>query len=621
LAEQLCDKEAFANGNEGISDFAKVLLLLHENAPTHFVARQSIFGRNLQRRVASLLKETSTTERTTVMKKTLLVLATVAILCAALFRVEFVAQETSPQKQPRREPATASPDGAPDSAETSRDIKWENRVNDMMKLTTKEIAELIGSKNLPIDLVTAQSTLVELQARRSDMVKQMQDPDLKGNLPFLTRELPLVEEDIILQELMIRALSEQYTEQLVKSVQQAQRAGGVAERNLPVDPFAPNREVTRSTATLPALEQKNTDTPPAISPWLGVRDVNVVTPPPQFAAEQLLNKLNEEKEKQQKITQQLQDTIRMKTKEVAALEVGESLAREVALAEAKLAALQATQERGGPDREARTQEVLVEILRRKFDEQKEKSIKREDAAIGIENHKVQLARANRMIDAIEDRILAVQTQPSPPPQSPPRQQGNENTVIPLDPRLRGGDGNDPFSLANATGSVIPTAPPETLPQQKPPVPEEEPTLAIYTIPAAMDSQLVSNLVKFMMGNSGNVRAVVEKNQLLLLGYKTDHVGVKEIFDKLPQGKEAVFVQRRMVESGVQNREYIIAPYPYPKQIADKSMSLDTLHMFLSTGTNAARILHDDKSNRHIVIGDRAAQDKVKAMLEQLQKAQ
>ena len=102
LAEQLCDREAFAGKREDISEFARILLLLHENAPTHFVARQSIFGRNLERRVASLL-ENPLPERTFTMRKTLLVLGTAVILFAALFRVEFVAQE------PTREPATVSP--------------------------------------------------------------------------------------------------------------------------------------------------------------------------------------------------------------------------------------------------------------------------------------------------------------------------------------------------------------------------------------------------------------------------------------------------------------------------------------------------------------------------------
>ena len=53
LAEQLCDREAFTGRREGIAEFARILLLMHENAPTHFVARQSLFGRNLQRRTGT----------------------------------------------------------------------------------------------------------------------------------------------------------------------------------------------------------------------------------------------------------------------------------------------------------------------------------------------------------------------------------------------------------------------------------------------------------------------------------------------------------------------------------------------------------------------------------------
>ena len=94
LEEQLCDREAFSGKREQKSEFARILLLLHENAPTHFVARHSIFGRNLKHRIASLL-ENPLPERRFVMRKTLLVIGTAVILFAALFRVEFVAQERS----------------------------------------------------------------------------------------------------------------------------------------------------------------------------------------------------------------------------------------------------------------------------------------------------------------------------------------------------------------------------------------------------------------------------------------------------------------------------------------------------------------------------------------------
>ena len=103
LAEQLCDREAFAGRREEVSEFARILLLLHENAPTHFVVRQSIFGRNLQRRVAALLNPPL--ERRFAMRKTLLVIGTAAILCAALFRIEFVATQ-----EPTKESGTTAPE-------------------------------------------------------------------------------------------------------------------------------------------------------------------------------------------------------------------------------------------------------------------------------------------------------------------------------------------------------------------------------------------------------------------------------------------------------------------------------------------------------------------------------
>ena len=111
LAEQLCDREAFAGQREGLSEFARILLLLHENTPTHFVARHSFFGRNLKRRVASLL-ENPPLERISIMRKTLLVLGAVAILCAAMFRVEFVATTTAQEPAAARDPWTAPPDSA-----------------------------------------------------------------------------------------------------------------------------------------------------------------------------------------------------------------------------------------------------------------------------------------------------------------------------------------------------------------------------------------------------------------------------------------------------------------------------------------------------------------------------
>ncbi len=88
-AEQLCDREAFSRQREGIQEFARILLLLHENAPTHFVVRQSIFGRDLKRRVACLLQN-STETKVSLMKKTLLISGTLAMLLFTLVRFEFV---------------------------------------------------------------------------------------------------------------------------------------------------------------------------------------------------------------------------------------------------------------------------------------------------------------------------------------------------------------------------------------------------------------------------------------------------------------------------------------------------------------------------------------------------
>ncbi len=107
LAEQLCYREAFLGKREGVTEFARTLLLMHENAPTHFVARQSIFGRDLKRRVAVLL-EANSLRKVSAMKKTLLILGTAAMLCAALFRVEFVAK-TSAEQNVVHEPGPVVP--------------------------------------------------------------------------------------------------------------------------------------------------------------------------------------------------------------------------------------------------------------------------------------------------------------------------------------------------------------------------------------------------------------------------------------------------------------------------------------------------------------------------------
>ena len=88
-AEQLCDRAAFDLQQEGVLEFARTLLLLHENAPTRFVARQSIFGRGLQHRVACLLHE-NPKRKVSLMKKITILTAATILLAACLFQFEFV---------------------------------------------------------------------------------------------------------------------------------------------------------------------------------------------------------------------------------------------------------------------------------------------------------------------------------------------------------------------------------------------------------------------------------------------------------------------------------------------------------------------------------------------------
>ena len=88
-AEQLCDRAAFDLQQEGVLEFARTLLLLHENAPTRFVARQSIFGRGLQHRVACLLQE-NPKRKVSFMKKISILTAAAILLAACLFQFEFV---------------------------------------------------------------------------------------------------------------------------------------------------------------------------------------------------------------------------------------------------------------------------------------------------------------------------------------------------------------------------------------------------------------------------------------------------------------------------------------------------------------------------------------------------
>ncbi|MCL2745351.1 MAG: M56 family metallopeptidase, partial [Planctomycetaceae bacterium] len=145
LAEQLCDREAFSGKQEDTSEFARILLLLHENAPTHFVVRQSFFGRNLKRRIA-LLTENPLTERKFTMRKTLLVLGTAVILFAALFRFEFVA--------PAKEPGTFNPGayapGTLVASESPEQIELRLTVTDEEKrpLAGAQVELIYGADNL-----------------------------------------------------------------------------------------------------------------------------------------------------------------------------------------------------------------------------------------------------------------------------------------------------------------------------------------------------------------------------------------------------------------------------------------------------------------------------------------
>ncbi len=110
-AERLCDRAAFGVRREGVFEFAKTLLLLHENAPTQFVARQSIFGRGLKHRVACLLQENHE-QKVSTMKKILLISGAVVLLTACLFRIEFVekiAAEPLKTEVPVNEPESVVP--------------------------------------------------------------------------------------------------------------------------------------------------------------------------------------------------------------------------------------------------------------------------------------------------------------------------------------------------------------------------------------------------------------------------------------------------------------------------------------------------------------------------------
>jgi beta-lactamase regulating signal transducer with metallopeptidase domain len=136
LAEQLCDREAFlsetqSGQQEGISEFAEVLLLLHENAPAHFVVRHSIFGRNLKRRVA-FLQQSPSPERNFTMRKTLLVLGAVAILAVAVLRVEFVEKSEAqvPPQSPQRLQGTESEQSAAVGQTVGKTVKVHGRVTD-----------------------------------------------------------------------------------------------------------------------------------------------------------------------------------------------------------------------------------------------------------------------------------------------------------------------------------------------------------------------------------------------------------------------------------------------------------------------------------------------------------
>ena len=108
-AELLCDRAAFECRREGAQqrvavEFAETLLLLHENAPTQFVVRQSIFGRGLKHRVACLLHENQN-ERVSTMKKIFLITGTVVVLAVFLFRIEFVEKTVAQASESKKETA------------------------------------------------------------------------------------------------------------------------------------------------------------------------------------------------------------------------------------------------------------------------------------------------------------------------------------------------------------------------------------------------------------------------------------------------------------------------------------------------------------------------------------
>ncbi|MGL6193347.1 MAG: M56 family metallopeptidase [Thermoguttaceae bacterium] len=92
-AEQLCDLEAFSEQAGGVAEFAEILLLLHENAPTQFVARQAFLGRNLPKRIACLLQKNQK-EKVSIMKKITLTSVAVLVVAVSLLRIEFIPAET-----------------------------------------------------------------------------------------------------------------------------------------------------------------------------------------------------------------------------------------------------------------------------------------------------------------------------------------------------------------------------------------------------------------------------------------------------------------------------------------------------------------------------------------------
>ena len=71
------------------------------------------------------------------------------------------------------------------------------------------------------------------------------------------------------------------------------------------------------------------------------------------------------------------------------------------------------------DQEIRVQEILIDELVSKHNEQLERSVERADNVLDVSFEQTQLSRANNTLDLIEDRILAITSEQRSPAQITP----------------------------------------------------------------------------------------------------------------------------------------------------------------------------------------------------------